>query len=82
MFAVFTISGAAHRFYPLAAKVVDLDYRQDFVTMEDGAGNLWGFWGCEDWERGDLAAMIMDSHGTGNIDDDEIVTIRYAGRFF
>ena len=82
LFAVFSISGAVHRYYPLAAQVYDLDYRGDFVTLVDAGGNAWGFTGCEDWMRGDIAALLMDSKGTGNISDDEIIMVRYAGNVY
>lgn len=67
--------------YPLAAVVVECDDRNDLVTVEDAAGNLWQFYGVEDWHPGDIAAMIMDGKNTPIIYDDEIVpnTIRYAG---
>lgn len=65
--------------YPLAAVVIDCNRRDDIVTAEDAAGNLWQFYGVEDWHPGDIAAMIMDGKSTPLIFDDEIIKVRYSG---
>ena len=65
--------------YPQSMTVVQIDEATDTVTCEDATGNLWQFKGIEDWFIGDIAAMIMDSKGTAEISDDEIITIRYCG---
>ena len=65
--------------YPLTALVVDFDETQDVVICEDYAGNIWEFYGIEDWQEGDLASFIMNDNGTPTIYDDEIVSVRYSG---
>ena len=62
------------RYYALTTKVVELD-REDFN------GNLWEFYGCEDWQIGDIASLLMNSHGTEKIFDDKIELARYNGTF-
>ena len=67
--------------YPLAVKVETVDREADVVECVDGAGNVWEFFGCEDWQEGDFAALLMNDKGTPSIYDDEIITARYAGIF-
>lgn len=68
-------------YYPLTTQVVELDPSADVVVCVDGAGNLWEFYGVEDWQVGDFASLLMDSKGTPSIYDDEIMMARYAGIF-
>ena len=79
--AAMATAGAAPalNLYPNAAEIVEID--NDLVICSDGAENLWAFWGAEDYETGDIVALIMDSRGTPDIHDDTIVAVRYAGRF-
>lgn len=81
--ALTVTAGAAPalHLYPNAAEIVEIDRTSDLVTCSDGAGNLWAFWGSEDYETGDMVALIMDSRGTSDIRDDAIVAVRYAGSF-
>ena len=67
--------------YPLTVKVVTIDREADAVECVDGAGNVWEFFGCEDWQEGDFASLLMNDKGTPSIYDDEIITARYAGTF-
>ena len=69
----------AQNIYPLSARIVTINETADEVTAEDSNGNLWGFTGTEDYEINDTVALIMDSKGTQNIRDDEIVSTRYSG---
>lgn len=65
--------------YPLSARIVSINETADEITAEDVNGNLWGFTGIEDYALGDTVALIMNSKGTRNIKDDEIVSSRYSG---
>ena len=66
--------------YPHAGIVTEVNYAEDVVTVQDGAGNLWRFDGAEDWGVGDLAALLMNDNGTEDIRDDSILLVRYGGR--
>lgn len=72
-------SAPAITLYPAAAEVVELDRTADTVMCSDAAGNLWTFYGTEDYETGDLVALLMDGRGTDDIHDDRIISARYAG---
>lgn len=61
--------------YPLTATVTQIE--NDTVTVEDSNGNLWDFYGTEDWQVGDGCSLLMDSNGTNNIEDDIIISIQY-----
>lgn len=68
--------------YPLTARVVEVDRVADVVTCEDGAGNLWEFESCEDWEEDDFVSLLMNDNGTNEtIYDDIIEMVRYSGIF-
>lgn len=63
--------------YPETGKVVEIC--DDVVTVETSTGNLFEFYGSEDWFVGDCVSMIMDSCGTESITDDIILTVKYSG---
>lgn len=66
--------------YPRTAFISELDYEKDIVTVTDCVGYDWQFYGCEDWEIGDMVSMIMSDNGTpNNIKDDIIVDCQYGG---
>ena len=64
--------------YPTAGVVTDVNYVDDTVTVELQNGNLYAFYGTEDWEEGDIAALLMNSMNTDDVTDDEIVRVRYV----
>lgn len=68
-------------YYPLTTQVVEISPSADVVACVDGAGNLWEFYGVEDWQVGDFASLLIDSKGTPSIYDDEIMMTCYAGIF-
>lgn len=69
---------ASAEIYPLTAKVTEVNYDDDTVTVETFTGLLFSFEGCEDWAEGDCASLIMDDNGTEKIFDDEIVMAQYC----
>lgn len=82
-FAAFTVNAhvnnTADRLYPLNTVVQEINEETDTVTCADYSGNLWEFYGVEDWQKGDFATMIMDTCDTANIFDDEIIKVKYNG---
>lgn len=76
-----TASSVKSSVYPLTTKVVMVDYSTDVVWCKDYNGNVWEFYGCEDWAIGDVASLLMNDNGTENISDDEIMSARYQGTF-
>lgn len=70
---------ATAEIYPETAKVVEVDYNTDTVTVETFTGFLFAFEGCEDWMIGDCASLIMEDNGTELVYDDEIIMAQYGG---
>jgi hypothetical protein len=69
---------ASAEIYPLTAKVVEVNYDDDIVTVETFTGFLFSFEGCEDWMEEDCASLIMDDNGTESILDDKIIMAQYG----
>lgn len=65
--------------YPLCGVVIELDYQEDIFVVIDGAGMIWLFTECEDWQIGDLIAMIVFDNFTPYIQDDIVLNYRYCG---
>lgn len=65
-------------YYALTCEVVEVDRDNDTVTCEDYNGNLWEFYGAEDWQEGDCASLLMWDCGTASVYDDEIHAARYG----
>ena len=63
--------------YPDAMTIMEIS--GDLVTIESSTGNQFQFCGAEDYEEGDLVAVLMYSKGTDKVTDDIIIRVRYAG---
>ena len=70
---------ATAELYPETARIVELNYEEDIVTVETFNGFLYSFYGCEDYSMGDGVALIMDDNGTAKVFDDVIVMAQYCG---
>ena len=66
--------------YALSTVVTSIDTSTDTVTVEDYNGNLWSFYGIEDWQNGDRCSLIMSTNNTPSIYDDIIVSQKYDGQ--
>ena len=66
--------------YARTAKITEVDYGTDTVTLADGAGRRWSFTGCEAYDVDDFVSLLMSDAGTPeSVLDDVIVSARYAG---
>lgn len=72
-----TCSCGKSTLYPETGKVVEIC--NDVVTVETSTGNLFEFYGSEDWMIGDCISLIMDGCGTAEVNDDVIITVKYSG---
>ena len=70
---------AAGIIYPQTMEIIKVDKETDEVFLMTATGYVYARSGAEDWEVGDLAALIMNSNGTPDITDDEIIAARYSG---
>ena len=70
---------ASAEIYPKTAKVIEVNYTDDLVTIETCTGITYTFEGCEDWIEGDGVSLIMEDNGTESILDDCILMAEYTG---
>lgn len=61
--------------YAIKAEVVSFSSYYENVTTVDEDGNKWCFYG-KGYRIGDEIVMEMDSKGTTDITDDEVVNVR------
>lgn len=66
-------------FYPSCGVVTEINRTEDYVVYEEFNGNLFSFYGAEDYEVGDIVATIMSDKGTECVYDDEVISARYCG---
>jgi hypothetical protein len=78
-FAESAVDEFASHIRPLCGIVIEVNYGENYIAIEDFTGNVWEWEGAEDWQEGDIAAMIMDDNGTESIFDDIILDIQYCG---
>lgn len=64
--------------YPATGIVSEVNYEENLVSVKDFSGNIWQFTETDDWAVGDICSMIMDSKKTEEIEDDEILAVRYS----
>ena len=69
--------GKSSTLYPETGKVVSIS--GDVVTVETCTGNLFEFYGAEDWMVNDCISLIMDGCGTEEVNDDVIIAVKYSG---
>ena len=67
------------RYYSTVGRVVGYDRPSDTLYVETVDGNVWEYGGVEDWEYDDLCSIVFCDNGTDEIEDDEIVYMRYIG---
>lgn len=80
MIKLILASALIFNLYPQTFVVGGVDYDTDIVTIVDSNNNEFEFFGCEDWQEGDIVSAIMNDNGTPNdITDDIIVKTKYSG---
>ena len=66
--------------YPRTTVITFVDTITDTVMCEDAVGEVWEFYGCDDWAECDICTLLMEN--TGNVDsiyDDTIIRTVYNG---
>jgi len=63
--------------YIMETVVYEFSHETDEVIVETKTGNLYAFYGIEDWEINDRCVLLMDDMGTESIEDDEIIRTFY-----
>ena len=62
--------------YTMQAKVIDVDTASDTVQIEDSHGEIWEFFGTENFQKDNSVIVLMDNQGTSTIYDDKILSVR------
>ena len=78
LFFVAAVSQPVAETYANTGRVMAISTGTDTVIVEDCSGNLWAFYGVEDWMVGDCVSLVMSDAGTEEIYDDEILSVRYS----
>ena len=71
------VAMADAKLYYRFGNVVDIEYDTDCVTVDDGMGNLWEYYGVDYVFQGDLVVMIMSDNDTPDCIYDDIVLNAY-----
>lgn len=66
--------------YPETGIVTVINLENDFVEFETYSGNVFSFYGCDNWHVGDVVSAIMNDNGTDAITDDEVIKVQYSGQ--
>lgn len=78
-----TTDGECKDLYPLTGIVTEVEHMKDtdLITMTTANGNQFSWYtdSTDDWFINDLASCIMNSNGTDEVYDDEIVDAHYTG---
>lgn len=78
-----TTDGECKDLYPLTGIVTEVEHMEDtdLITMTTANGNMFSWYAdsTDDWCINDLASCIMNSNGTDEVYDDEIVDAHYVG---
>lgn len=61
--------------YIIEAKVIGTDTVTDTVQIEDTHGEVWEFFGVNNFQENDSVIVLMDNQKTSTIYDDEILSV-------
>lgn len=62
--------------YILHAEIVEVNEKNNAVLCESEDGNLWEFFGADDWNTGDFVLLLMTTKDLNNPEENEIVSVR------
>ena len=81
VFSIVPVNAVSHtRLYTLQAVVISFECKKDKVAALGDDGNIWLWYGIEDWLIWDLAMLTMLDPGTPQDPTDDIVMhARYIG---
>ena len=64
--------------YILKTTIKEINDKSDIVTVITDNGNMYQFYGIEDWQINDKCLLIMDSKEVNNAKDDVIIKEIYT----
>lgn len=64
--------------YSMVGEVIEVNRSEDYIAIENTAGDIYRWTSAEWWQIGDIIAMTMDDMGTDDVTDDEILDMSLA----
>ena len=61
--------------YVIQAKVIGIDTTADTVQIEDSHGEIWEFFGTENFQKDNSVIVLMDNQSTSSVYDDTILSV-------
>ena len=77
-FAIALLLSVNFDYYSTFGRVIGYDTLSDMLYIL-ADGNIWKYREIQDWEINDMCSMVFCDNGTEEIDDDEVVYMRYIG---
>lgn len=72
------LDSISNHIYGMLAIVTDLDSTEDLVSVTNWNGDIWQFYGTEDWCIGDYCSLVMyDNLTEDSIYDDIVISVIY-----
>lgn len=71
-----TLLTANNTHYITQAKAIGIDTASDTVQIEDSHGEVWEFFGVENFQKGNSVIVLMDDQTTLTVYDDTILSVR------
>ena len=71
-----TLPTANNTHYITQAKVIGINTVSDTVQIEDSHGEVWEFFGTENFQKGNSVIVLMDDQSTSTVYDDIILSVR------
>lgn len=68
-----------NEYYAETGIVTQVSTTSDLVVFQTQNGNLFSFYGADDYEVNDMVSVIMDSNGTDEVKDDRVINAKYSG---
>lgn len=65
-------------YYSTVGRVVGYDTLSDTLFIKSD-GHIWEYAEIQDWDINDMCSMVFCDNGTEEIEDDEVVYMRYIG---
>ena len=62
--------------YIIEAKVIGIDTTTDTVQIEDTHGEVWEFFGVNNFQKNNPVVVLMDNQKTSTKYDDKILSVR------
>ena len=63
--------------YVIETEVINVNTTTDTIQIKDTHGEVWEFFGIDNFQEGDSIIVLMDNQKTHTIYDDEILNVHF-----